>query len=50
VVGWSSESHAFGTHLLDSLVNSVAAPGVISLDGYPMLYNGFIVIPQFDRL
>jgi hypothetical protein len=44
------EADAFGTRLFDSLVNAVAALGVIRLNGDPVLYTGFIVIPQLDRL
>ena len=44
------ETHAFGARLFDSLVNAVAALGVISLNGDSVLYTGFIIVPQFDRL
>jgi hypothetical protein len=44
------ETHAFGARLFDGLVNAVAALAVIRLNGVSVLYTGFIIIPQFDRL
>jgi hypothetical protein len=44
------ETQAFGARLFDSLVNAVAALGVISLNGDSVLYTDFIIVPQFDRL
>jgi hypothetical protein len=39
------ETHAFGTRLFDSLVNTVAALGVISLNADLVLYTSFVIVP-----
>ena len=49
-LGSRPEPHGVGTLFLESLVDSIAAFGVISFDRDSMSYTGFILVPQFDHL